>query len=463
MIINGTVRDTDTSITEDLEQSFTIIGLSNGNYVWNINCTDDSPAANEGSSELRDLIINFTSVTATPELAFEEDYDPQWTTEVQTLYDGIYATAYDEGPPSHANYPPPDYVEFDFPNLGISDDYGIESVIFEMRHYEDLQGGWFDTDERHQMECYNGISWEAFDVWNWTPETNMTWIFYKSPDLSDCISNANLSNDIRIRVEYDPADETGAIQYIDWAQIEVNISIASYPELWELIVDEPQPVDFSSGLNTTNNSFGRLLGNDGWDWEENTYGGGYSSTGFNVDPNMDGNINDSTIAIDGRLEIRIGDIPIIGLDNSDDDSYNGPAASAAYGVEFNITPEVYSKISGGGKAQLSFDWYADQDAGLGNGLDAGDEAWIKARLTSPSATYWLGSDLDAGDNDEDPYNEIWFMDNPSDDFAHENIDITSYITSAGVYYLDVGIAVGDWDNGEGFGGYFDNIMIIIIG
>lgn len=462
LIINDTVMDTDTSIQEEIEQSFTIIGLINGYYKWGINCTDDAPASNEGSSELRYLFINFTSVTATPELAFEEDYDPQWTTEVQTIGDGFYATALDEGPPVHANYPPPDYVEFDFPNLGISDAYGIESVVFSMRHYENLDGGWFDADERHEIECYNGVSWETVDVWDWTPETNMTWIYYISPDLSSCISTASVANDIHIRVEYDPADETGAEQYIDWAQVEVNISTAYYINLWELILDDPQPLDFSSGLNTTNNTFGILFGNDGWDWEEDPYGGAESATEFNIDPNMDGDISDSTVAVDGRLEIRIGDGAPGGQDNSDDDSYNGPAASGAYGVEFNITSEMYSKISGG-KAQLSFDWYADQDAGWGNGMDAGDEAWIKARLITPSTTVWLGSDLDSGDNDADPYNEIWFMNNPSDDFGHENIDITSYITTEGIYYFDLGIAVGDWDNGEGFGGYFDNIMILIIG
>lgn len=462
LIMNDSIVDTDSTIMEDAEQSFTVLGLSNGYYSWTVNCTDAAAGANEGTASNRNLLVNFTTVYATPELAFEEDYVPQWTTEVQILDDGSFATAYDEGPPSHANYPPPDFVEFDFPNLGISSGYGIESVILTIRHYERLQSGWFDADDRHQIECFNGVAWIAVEPYNWTPETDETWIYYISPDLSGCISSASVANDIHIRITYDPADDTGAIQYIDWVQVEVNISTALYPDLWELIVDDPQPLDFSSGLNTTNNTFGRAAGDDGWDWKEDVYGGGESGAMFNVDPDMDGNTSDSTIAANNRLEIRIGDGAPGAPKNSDDDTYNGPASSAAYGVEFNITSEQYSAIIAGGTAQLSFDWYVDEDAGWGNGLDAGDEAWIKARFITPSTTYWLGSALDTGDNDADAFNEVWFMDNPEDALGHESFDVSSYITSEGTYYFDLGIAVGDWDNNEGFGGYFDNIMLIII-
>ncbi len=463
LIINNSVKQTDNTIQEGVEQSFTLLGLGNGNYTWTVNCTDDSPAANEGTGGTRKLIINFTTVYATPTLAFEEDNDPQWTTEVQYIGDGLYATAVDEGSPDHANYPPPDYVEFDFPNLGISGDYGINTVILTIRHYEDIQGGWFDEDERHQIECYNNVEWISIGTWQWTPEDNMTWIYYISPDLSNCISTVALANDIHVRITYDPADDTDAVQYIDWAQVEVNISTAYYPNLWELFVDGPQPLDFSSGLNTTANTFGRLAGNDGWDWQEDTYGGADSSAEFNVDPNMDGNKADSTVATNNRIEVKVGGSAPGAPANADDDSYNGPASSGAYGVEFNITDQLYGTISGGGKALLSFDWVADQDAGWGNDLDSGDEAWIKARLITPTQTIWLGSDLDTGDNDEDTYNEIWFMDNPVDDYGSENIDITSYITQQGIYYIDLGVAVGDWDQSqEGFGAYFDNIQLIII-
>ena len=103
------------------------------------------------------------------------------------------------------------------------------------------------------------------------------------------------------------ADDTGAVQYIDWVQIQVNISTAYYPDLWELEIDDPQPLDFSSGLNTTANTFDRLAGNDGWDWEEDPYGGAESAAMLNIDPDMDGSTTDSTVAADDRLEIRLGE------------------------------------------------------------------------------------------------------------------------------------------------------------
>ncbi|RME15160.1 MAG: hypothetical protein D6797_07255, partial [Bdellovibrio sp.] len=90
------------------------------------------------------------------------------------------------------------------------------------------------------------------------------------------------------------------------------------------------------------------------------------------------------------------------------------------------------------------------------------EAWVKARLTTPSQVVWLGSDLDSGDNDADPYNEVWWADNPYDDSGRETYFLTPYITQTGTYYLDFGAFIGDWDKREeGFGAYFDNIKLVV--
>ena len=62
LIINNVTDQTDTSVTEGITQSFTKTGLSNGNYTWSINCTDDSPAANEGSSETREFGVSIPKV-----------------------------------------------------------------------------------------------------------------------------------------------------------------------------------------------------------------------------------------------------------------------------------------------------------------------------------------------------------------------------------------------------------------
>ena len=58
LIINGTVNQTDPSVTRNITQSFQDVILDFGNYTWNINCTDVH--GNKGQSEIRNLTINHT-------------------------------------------------------------------------------------------------------------------------------------------------------------------------------------------------------------------------------------------------------------------------------------------------------------------------------------------------------------------------------------------------------------------
>lgn len=396
-----------------------------------------------------------------PSNAWEEDNSPRWTTEVQHLNDGLYATALDEGSPYHADYPPPDYVEFNFSASNLTGEYGVEAAILRIRHYEDIEGGAFDEELRHQIDCLGSAGWQKIGTWQWTPENNQTWIYYVSPDLSSCISYVSPTETIHLRIDYDPGDDTGAIQYIDWAQLELNLTPLYHIFLWPMASDPLHPVTFDSGLNTTSNTFGRAAGDDGWDWGTNIYGGSLTAASLNVDPNMNSDISDSTVASDNRLKIILGG-GTPGAPNDPSDAPVGPLASAAYGLQFNISAEMYSQLVSGGQANLLFSWVADQDGGRGDSLDSGDEAWIKARLITPSQTVWLGSNKDGSDDDADPYNEIWFANDPYDTSGDENIDITSYITSAGVYYLELGAAIADWDySTEAFGAYFDDVSIIV--
>ncbi len=458
LIINNQTNQTDNSVTEGATQTFTVNNFAQSTYSWTINCTDDSPSSIENSAETRTLIINYPATTfyATPELAFEEDFDPSWTTEVQTLNDGSYATSVDEGPPS---YPPADYIEFDFPSLGISDNFVIDTVILTISHYENLGGGALPDDDRHQIECYNGVDWDPITTWN----TSAVWANYTSPDISSCINIYTLANDIHIRMTFDPSVETGPEQYIDFAQVQVNVSPGFFVNIWDLAIDSPLPVDFSSGLNTSENTFG-IDADDGWDWQEDPYGGSLSSVEFNIDPDMDANIGDSTVGGDNRIQVKLGGGAPSAPATPDDGSITGFMTSGAYGVQFEIKPEHYNALQNGGSAILSFDWIADADADYGDSLEAGEEAWIKARLTTPSTTVWLGSALDTGDDDADSDNELWFMNDPADDSGSETLNITSSITEMGNYYLDLGAAIGGWSSAtEGFGAYFDNVLITITG
>ncbi|MBS1266654.1 MAG: hypothetical protein MAG795_00622 [Candidatus Woesearchaeota archaeon] len=458
LIINNQTNQTNNTITESQTQTFTLTNLAQSQYHWTINCTDDSPSSIENSAQTRTLIVSNPPSTfyITPELAFEEDYDPSWTSQVQTLNDGSYATSVDEGPPS---YPPADYTEFDFPSLGLSENWVIDSVIFTVSHYEDLGGGALVEDDRHQIQCYNGVDWQAINTWN----SSLAWDNYTSPDLSTCINTYDLANDIHIRMTFDPSVQTGPEQYIDFAQVEVNVSPAFFVNLWDLALDSPLPVDFSSGLNTSENTFG-IDADDGWDWQENPYGSGLNAVEFNIDPDMDSNIGDSTVGSDNRIQVKLGGGAPGAPASPDDGSTTGFLTSGAYGIQFEITPEYYNAIQNGGSVMLTFDWIADDDADYGDSLSVGEEAWIKARLTTPSTTVWLGSDLDASDDDADANNEIWFMDDPIDDSGSETINLTSSITQMGDYYIDLGAAIGGWSaSTEGFGAYFDNVLITITG
>lgn len=56
LIIDGVIDQTDTNVTEDVNQYFWKTGLSNGNYSWDVNCTDNASPANTGSSDENRLL-----------------------------------------------------------------------------------------------------------------------------------------------------------------------------------------------------------------------------------------------------------------------------------------------------------------------------------------------------------------------------------------------------------------------
>jgi hypothetical protein len=57
IVVNGTVNQTETSITENTPQTFTISGFNDGFYNWSVNCTDDSFQANANSSATRNFTV----------------------------------------------------------------------------------------------------------------------------------------------------------------------------------------------------------------------------------------------------------------------------------------------------------------------------------------------------------------------------------------------------------------------
>ena len=60
LIIDGSIDQTDNSITEETAQSFSKVFGSSGTHVWDVNCTDSSVNANEASSVNGPRIINIS-------------------------------------------------------------------------------------------------------------------------------------------------------------------------------------------------------------------------------------------------------------------------------------------------------------------------------------------------------------------------------------------------------------------
>ncbi|MFH1636823.1 MAG: hypothetical protein ABIB71_00180 [Candidatus Woesearchaeota archaeon] len=150
-----------------------------------------------------------------PEAAFEEDNNPTWAGQVQVENDFVYARSQDEG------LIMPDYVQFNFPNLGITSSRRIVDVTLRIRHREESAGGSFPAGEssRRMIQCWNG-------VWNDTATytisaSNSTWA-YEETDLSGCITTVNLANNINVRMTFDPAFDSGGFQDIDYAQVVVD-------------------------------------------------------------------------------------------------------------------------------------------------------------------------------------------------------------------------------------------------
>jgi hypothetical protein len=223
-------------------------------------------------------------------------------------------------------------------------------------------------------------------------------------------------------------------------------------DIWELDADKPQPVDFTNGLNSTDNSWGVANASDGWDWIDDTYTSGGACAHFNGNKYV--NSEDPTLATvvssvntSNYLEIEIGD-------------YSGCASSGtnnsgAYGVEFVVTPDMYARLqNASSNATLSFGWLFDNV-----GFDNNDDIWVKARFGNSTTMTYLGSQTGGGNDDANK--EILYQQAPSDTSGSYSTDVKSLITSSGDYYLELGAWVRNWGNNERGLFQFDSVNLVI--
>ncbi len=226
-------------------------------------------------------------------------------------------------------------------------------------------------------------------------------------------------------------------------QFEHSDPSATYADLWENSGDvSGPPNDFSSGtLNYTANTYGISGSDDGWDYDSED-----GSGPFGYDDDIDYNE-----IVGGELELDSGT------------SYNYCSSrdcSGAYGIEIEITSEMYDIIeSGSAIVKFNYEW----DDRSGNVFESSDQVWVKARWTSPSSgSNYLGSDLDTSDyyGDTDP--EVGSADNPDADFSGEfSQDVASWIEAPGNYYLEIGGKLRASSSSEYGTWRFDNVQLEI--
>lgn len=296
--------------------------------------------------------------------------------------------------------------------------------------------------------------------------------------------------------QFSPPPETGGLNWTEhgyndsgWGNgtaslgfggVSTSIVPSSDVELWEESADLPQPVDFTSGVNTTGNSFGAGAGDDGWDWAESAYGSSSWRDMATLRDNDPGTSPWNNYDGSNRISVDIGGSSREIMD------------SAAWGIQVYIDSDMYDIIQSGGEATVSFDYEAfDRSYVMGYNNRATEESvWIKARFSTSTTSYYLGYDLDAsgsGDHPGDSTKEIlwdygdsgnsehWHADDDQGDYDMDGdgdynsgrfmTNVTTYITGPGWYYLDMGAkfdAESGWQGwDEGIVAYFDNIQMSV--
>ncbi|MEM4260440.1 MAG: hypothetical protein QXG00_04345 [Candidatus Woesearchaeota archaeon] len=222
-----------------------------------------------------------------------------------------------------------------------------------------------------------------------------------------------------------------------------NNSLYNSPvNLWEYQPGDlvGPPNDFSSGqLNSTGNTWGLLAGDDGWDFNSSGIYGS-TSTAVNVYTSPQWR-NDYELRVDiGGTNIR-------------------QSSAGGFGIQINITPELYNIILSGGYAVASFRWSWDEN----DNFEPEDQVSIKATFTNSSGRYYLGTFNDSLQSGGDPEPDVWAKDDPDGD-SWDNLfteDITKYITQPGYYYFDFGGKLRRDSNSESGVFWFDDVSIII--
>ncbi len=252
-----------------------------------------------------------------------------------------------------------------------------------------------------------------------------------------------------------------------------------YPDLWD---DDPSSVGkvtFDKGAyNSVNdsNTWGLNGNDDGWDWidsfddPDKLYGHTDSATIDHATlygpwepdgPDADG------LAFKNKTALEV----MVGRNHTHLNPYGDgwdwdPAASAAWGIEFTITNEMYKYLASNSSITIGFD-YETVDANViynNSNLSRRYIYNLRTRIWNSTGKYYLGNDVVNNEKYVFYKQDNWNVPPWGPEFGTFEWEITEYIEGPETYYWDFGCYFdGGWATryDDGMIAWFDNVTMNI--
>jgi hypothetical protein len=252
-----------------------------------------------------------------------------------------------------------------------------------------------------------------------------------------------------------------------------------HPDLWDDDPGSEGVVTFDYGVNNTisdANTWGINGSDDGWDWidsfDDPTGLYGFTTPAPHDHANVyapgepDGpDAQGLTLANRTALEVMVGRNHTH-LNPYGDGWDWDPAASAAWGIEFQITNDMYKYIGSNSTISLGFDYEAYDSSRIYNNSNLSRRFiyTIRSRIWNNDGIYYLGDDIVNGETYVFYKQDNWNVPAWGPEYGNFEWDITNYITGPGSYYWDFGCYFDRaWSSryDDGITAFFDNITMSI--
>ncbi len=173
---------------------------------------------------------------------------------VQFIGDGLEVAAYNDdwdlGNCPSESY---DYIQFNFDNLSVPN-INITSFSVSLTHNEDRDDGVLPSEvesfsSRSMFQCFNGTNWKDMQIM----PISLSPINFDVVDISTCVKNADIANNLSLRFIFDPVNSTDAYMYLDSITSTILTKEFSLIDLWPDALFDTR-VAFNA-LNSIDNTF----------------------------------------------------------------------------------------------------------------------------------------------------------------------------------------------------------------